>query len=122
MADATEIKADQPRRETNPEKLPAAMAALHELRAAIQGVVPRLVAHRHVHGLLHGLDVDLGKSDGLDGETVADLLDRIGLLLEAADEGEVLPVGELSPEKVERLVLAARQATIRLRAYQGVVA
>lgn len=85
-------------------------------------MAPRLSARAHVYGLLSGLELAI-KLDGTPRVYGTpgwqDLLDRITTLLRYADEGEILPGGELSPERVSTLILAARDATIRIRAHMS---
>ena len=124
MSTAIKISGSHPRRKTHPEKMPSAVGALKVLRGAVQEVAPRLSARAHVHGLLSGLEAAI-KEDGTPRVYGTpgwrDLLDRVLTLLRYADEGEILPGGELSAERVSRLIHAARDATVRIRAYMPAV-
>jgi len=107
---SNQINTDDPAKARN-----TAMVALALLRRTIQAAAPGLKALPHVHGLLAGLDADLGRADDvLTAGGGVDLLDRVGLLLQAADDGEIQPGGGLSGDAVGSLVLAAREASVRL--------
>ena len=96
----------------------AAMVALARLRVAIRAATPHLVALPHVHGLLVGLVADLARADDvLKAGGGADLLDRVRLLLEAADEGQFPVEGALTAGMVSDMVMAAREASMKLSAF-----
>ena len=104
--------------ETTRDALPAAMEALKVFRSTIYEVAPRIRALPHVHDLLQEVAGDLRDDGGLRaGSGWGNLRRRIETILLMADEGEILPGGELTADQVSRLIQAARESVLRLRAY-----
>ena len=109
MPSATEITRDA---------LPAAMEALKVFRSTIYEVAPRIRALPHVHDLLQEVAVDLRDDGGLRaGSGWGNLRWRIETILLMADEGEIQAAGDLTADQVSRLIQAARESVLRLRAY-----